>query len=182
MSLVKSVDIPLGTKLPEFELSDPFGEKFKSLDMLGSKELLLVVTCNHCPYAIAIWPRVVKLARHALSVGIHTVAINPNIHPSYPEDSPQEMRERISEWGVVFPYLIDESQDVAKTLKAQCTPDIYLYDAAQKLVYHGRIDDNWKDESRVIHHELRQAIDNLVMGRLIDPRQHPSMGCSIKWT
>jgi len=109
------------------------------------------------------------------------VAINPNIHPNYPDDRPEAMLDKIAEWGIPFPYLVDEAQSVAKAYDAQCTPDPYLLDAAGTLYYHGRIDDNWKDETAVTRRELREAIQALVGGRPAPTVQHPAMGCSIKW-
>jgi len=181
MALLESIDIPLGTTMPDFNLPDPSGKNFSSKNLSGTKGLLVVFTCNHCPYAIAVWPRLIRLAGEAKTLGIATVAINPNIHPNYPEDAPHKMENKITEWGISFPYLIDETQEVAKAYRAQCTPDLYLLDATGKLVYHGRIDDNWKEESKVTKQELKSAIENLAAGKNIDPQQFPSMGCSIKW-
>jgi len=178
---VESIDIPLGTKLPLFQLPDPGGKIHSSDGLMGSKGLLVIFTCNHCPYARAVWPRTIALASRAKELGIHTVGINPNINPNYPEDAPEVMREKIKEWGINFPYLIDESQDVAREYKAQCTPDIYLFDSSKNLVYHGRVDDNWQDESKVTRKELKEAVDNLAAGKPISEKQFPSMGCSIKW-
>jgi hypothetical protein len=181
MALLKSLDIPLGTPLIPFELNDPHGKITQSATLMGSKGLLVAFTCNHCPYALAIWPRLLTLAHHAKTVWINTVAINPNIHPDYPEDSPEKMVEKIKEWKISFPYLVDASQLIAQKYQAQCTPDLYLFDSHPKLVYHGRIDDNWQDETKVTRHELREAIDHLAHGKIIDAKQYPSMGCSIKW-
>lgn len=181
MALTYSTDIPLGTLMPSFELKDPFGKVYRSDELFGEKGLLVVFTCNHCPYAIAVWLRLIRLSKYAKELGINTVAINPNIHPKYPEDAPEKMAQKIEEWGIPFPYLVDETQDTAKAFKAQCTPDIYLFDKDRKLVYHGRIDDNWQDESKVTKQELREAIENLVSGKPINHQQYPSMGCSIKW-
>lgn len=181
MALTYSTDIPLGTLMPYFELKDPWGKVYRSDELFGEKGLLVVFTCNHCPYAIAVWPRLIRLSSYAKELGVNTVAINPNIHPNYPDDAPEKMIEKIKEWGIPFPYLVDESQETARAFKAQCTPDIYLFDKDKKLVYHGRIDDNWQDESKVSRQELKEAIDCLVYGRPIDPVQYPSMGCSIKW-
>jgi len=178
---VESVEIPVGTTMPAFELSDPFGKTFSSEDLLGPKGLLVIFTCNHCPYAKAVWPRTINLASLAKNLGINTVGINPNIHPDYPDDAPEVMREKIKEWGISFPYLVDESQEVARAYKAQCTPDIYLFDSNKKLVYHGRVDDNWQEESRVTREELKEAITKLAEGRPLNGEQYPSMGCSIKW-
>ena len=181
MSLLKSIIIPLDTKMPDFELADPHGKTFKGEDLYDEKGLLLGFFCNHCPYAIAVWPRFIRLAQYAQTIGINTVAINPNINPDYPEDAPDQMVEKIEEWGISFPYLVDEGQNVARAFKAQCTPDIYLFNHERELIYHGRLDDNWKHEKKVKHEELKEAIDNLATGKLQSKNQKPSMGCSIKW-
>jgi peroxiredoxin len=181
MALVESLKIQLGTLMPKFELKDPFSKVFKSDQLFGKKGLLIAFTCNHCPYAQAVWPRLVRLAGDAKGFGVNTVGINPNIHPDYPEDSPNKMKEKIKEWGIAFPYLVDDTQKIADAFKAQCTPDLYLYNAAHELVYHGRLDDNWKEETKVKRQELKSAVENLASGRAISPDQYPSMGCSIKW-
>lgn len=178
---VQSVEVRLGTPMPSFELKDPEGKVYRSDMLYGPKGLLVIFTCNHCPYAQAVWPRTVRLAGYARESGINTVGINPNIHPDYPEDAPEVMKERIKSWGISFPYLIDESQETARAFDAQCTPDIYLFNADKKLVYHGRVDDNWQDESKVTKEELKEAITNLAAGRPIAGKQFPSIGCSIKW-
>ncbi len=181
MALVGSVHVNYGTRLPEFELNDTEGNRHHSSDLPGKNGLLVVVTCNHCPYAIAVWPRVIRLAKSIREKGVNTIAINPNIHPDYPEDSPQAMKEKVAEWGIDFPYLADTDQSVSKALNAQCTPDIYLYSSDGELYYHGRIDDYWKDESQVTAEELAPAIDAMVAGRDAPSIQHPTIGCSIKW-
>ncbi len=181
MALVDSKPLDLGIQMPTFELVDALGIKVTSAQAMGPKGLIVAFTCNHCPYAIAIWPRLIRLSAHAQSLGINTVAINANIHPEYPEDSPQKMAENVQKWGVDFPYLVDDSQDVAKLYQAQCTPDLYLLDRKMTLVYHGRLDDNWKDEKSVTRHELRAAVEALSEDEEINPDQSPSMGCSIKW-
>lgn len=181
MALMESIAIALGTKMPEFELKDPNDKKFKSDQLFGKKGLLVAFTCNHCPYALAIWPRLIQLAQYAAQKGVNTVGINPNIHPDYPEDAPPRMKEKIKEWGIPFPYLVDETQNVARSFQAQCTPDLYLFDAAHQLIYHGRLDDNWKEEKQVKKQELKEAIEQLASGKKIAGKQYPSMGCSIKW-
>ena len=178
---VESIDIPIGTTMPAFTLKDAAGAPFASDALFGEKGLLVLFTCNHCPYAKAVWPRTIAIAEAAKKLGINTVGINPNIHPNYPEDAPEVMLERIKEWGVTFPYLVDETQKVAADFKAQCTPDIYLFDRNKKLVYHGRVDDNWQDESKVTTQELNTAVKNLAEGKPIAGEQYPSLGCSIKW-
>ena len=181
MALVESISVPLGMKMPEFELKDPNGKKFKSGDLYGPKGLLVAFTCNHCPYALAIWPRLIQLAGHAAKLGIHTVGINPNIHPGYPEDAPEKMKEKIKEWGIAFPYLVDETQEIARRFEAQCTPDLYLFERDHQLVYHGRLDENWNEEKQVKKQELKEAIEKLATDQKIEGKQYPSMGCSIKW-
>ncbi len=181
MALVGSVHVNYGTRLPEFELNDAEGNRHHSSSLSGKNGLLVVVTCNHCPCAIAVWPRVSRLAKAIREKGVNTIAINPNIHPDYPEDSPQAMKEKVAEWGIDFPYLADVDQSVSKALNAQCTPDIYLYSSDGELYYHGRIDDYWKDESQVTAEELAPAVDAMVAGQDAPSIQHPTIGCSIKW-
>ncbi len=149
MVLLESITIPLGTKMPDFELKDPFGQVYKGSQQFGERGLLVVFTCNHCPYAIAVWPRIIRLAHYAKNLKINTIAINPNINPAYPDDSPERMKENTKELGIDFPYLVDETQNTARAFKAQCTPDIYLFNKNHQLIYHGRIDDNWQDETKV---------------------------------
>jgi len=181
MALLESIHIPLKTKMTEFNLVDPFGKAYNGRNLYGENGLLINFTCNHCPYAIAVWPRFIQLARYARQLKINTVAINPNINPDYPDDSPQSMIKRIKEWGIDFPYLIDETQSTARSFKAQCTPDLYLFNANQELVYHGRIDDSWQDANKVRREELKEAITDLASGRAVSSDQKSSMGCSIKW-
>lgn len=181
MSLVKSIDVPLGWKMKRFTLQDAKDRAHDSDDFFGELGLLVVFTCNHCPYAAAQWPRLIELARYGREFGIATVAINPNIHPDYPGDAPERMLEKIRELGIDFPYLVDEGQLIARAFKAQCTPDPYLFDRKWRLVYHGRIDDCWEDPAKVTRQELKDAMDRLIAGNPPLEVQHPAMGCSIKW-
>ncbi|MBT5856249.1 thioredoxin family protein [bacterium] len=182
MALVESVSIQLGTKMPDFFLATPDEESLSSDSLMGEKGLLVVFTCNHCPYAIAIWDRVIALANEFESKGISTVAINPNIHPGYPEDSSENMTRLIEQRGIEFPYLVDPDQSVARSYDAQCTPDLYLLNTKQELVYHGRLDDNWQRPDQVEKQDLRLAMTALVAGESLLDTQLPSMGCSIKWS
>ena len=167
--------------LPDFTLNDSKGVAHPLKEQIGEHGLVVAFTCNHCPYAIAIWPRLVRHAATLKAMGINTVAINPNIHPDFPEDNVVAMREKLDEWNIDFPYLADETQDVAKAFDAQCTPDIYMFDKHGELYYHGRIDDYWKDEARVNTEELLPAAEALVAGKPAPQPQHPTIGCSIKW-
>lgn len=181
MALLESIKIPLGTTMPDFELKDPAGKTYKGSELSGERGLLVAFTCNHCPYAMAVWPRLIRLAKYGKGMRVNTVAVNPNINPDFPDDSPEKMKEKIKELGIDFPYLVDESQKVAEAFRAQCTPDIYLFNKDKQLVYHGRIDDNWKDEEAVTREELKEAMNNMAAGRPLEAKQNPSMGCSIKW-
>src|SRR3989338_858314 len=127
MALLESILIPLGTQMPDFKLKDPFGKEYHGKDMFGERGLLIGFMCNHCPYAIAVWPRFVRLAQYARGMRVTTVAINPNIHPDYPEDSAENMKPKIKELWIDFPYLVDETQETAHAFRAQCTPDIFLF-------------------------------------------------------
>jgi len=181
MSLLESVEVALGSPMPAFALQDPFGRIHRPADVAGREGTLVAITCNHCPYAKAIWPRFVELSHLAATLGVGVVAINPNLNPRYPEDSPEAMRRAIGDWKIPFPYLVDEAQQVARAFGAQCTPEFFLYDTDQRLVYHGRFDDNWKDRAHVTRDELREALEALAAGREVDEVQHPALGCSIKW-
>ena len=112
---------------------------------------------------------------------VQFIGINANESDNYTEDSFEKMSEYAEKWDLNFPYLRDESQEVAKKFKAQCTPDIFVYDKERKLKYHGRIDDNWQDEEKVTTHELDDAIQALLKGKDPKEEQHPTIGCSIKW-
>ena len=181
MALVESVTVALGTEMPDFKLADPDRKAYEGRALYGPKGLLVAFTCNHCPYAVAVWPRLVRLAAKAVPLGVATVAVNPNIHPGYPEDAPDKMKLKVREWRIPFPYLVDESQATARAFKAQCTPDLYLFGADRRLAYHGRLDDNWQDEGAVEREELWEAVQALAAGRPAATTQRPSMGCSIKW-
>lgn len=181
MTLIESIQIPIDTEMPDFKLEDPSGSVFEGKELCGNKGLLIGILCNHCPYAVAVWPRFVALASYAKAKGINTAAINPNINPDYPEDSSEAMVGKLKEWSIDFPYLVDADQNVARAFKAQCTPDIFLFNAERRLVYHGRIDDNWKNETQVTQEELKTAIDRCSKGDEVLKEQKPSIGCSIKW-
>lgn len=178
MPLAASAKIPMGTLMPSFNLSDPKGKKYKSDDLIGPSGLLVLFISDHCPYTNAAWSRLVRIAEHAKCLGIKTAAINSN---PLPDDPPKEMIKKIKEQKITFPYLVDDKQAVAKNFQAQCTPDVFLYDQHKKLVYHGRIDDNWEDESKVTLPNLKLAIDALASGEPVERRQISSVGCSIKW-
>ena len=181
MALVASVHVDLGWKLPDMQLSSVDGRSVSLQDQSGENGLLVAFTCNHCPYAIAVWPRLIRHAATLKQMGVNTIAVNPNIHPDYPADGVAAMQAKIAEWGIDFPYLADKTQAVAKAFDAQCTPDLYLFDASGSLYYHGRMDDYWKDESKVTREELIPATELMIAGQPAPQPQHPTIGCSIKW-
>lgn len=181
MALIKSLELPLGMPLKHFALKDPFETLYESEKLFGKGGCIIAVMCNHCPYSNAIWKRLIAISEFAKKLDIATIAINPNIHPNYPEDSPSHMVDKIKEMGMEFPYLIDENQEVVKNLGAVCTPDIFLFDAEQKLYYHGRLDDNWQDARSVKEEDLREALMHLFSKQEAPTLQYASQGCSIKW-
>ncbi len=180
MVLRESKLVTIDFQAADFSLRDPSGLAYSRDDLMGSKGLVMVFTCNHCPYAEALWGRLKTLFNKIQPNGVNIVAINPNINPNYPSDSPEHMVELIHEKKLPFPYLVDHDQQVARMYEAQCTPDVYLFDAAFNCVYHGRFDDNWKDASAVKSPDLELAVTAMLAGKPVS-QTHPSMGCSIKW-
>lgn len=181
MALVQSSKTPIGWEAPNFDLPGTNGKSYSLDSFKDAKGLGVVFTCNHCPYARAAWPLLIKLAEDYKAQGVSFVGINPNDEEEYPEDSFEEMKKKVGEWGINFPYLRDQTQGVARAYDAQCTPDIYLFDQERKLFYRGRINDNWQKPEHVTEENLKVAIENLLRGDPPPENQPPSMGCSIKW-
>ncbi len=181
MALVHSNGMPRGTEAPAFSLPGTDGRTYSLDSFADAKALLVVFTCNHCPYAQAAEGRIAELARDYADRGLRVVAINPNDAARYPGDSFEAMKARAAEKQFPYPYLHDESQAVARAYDAACTPDPFLFGPDRALVYNGRIDDDWKEPSRATRHDLRDAIEAVLAGRDIAFEPVPSMGCSIKW-
>ena len=181
MAIESSMTIPLGTPVIPFDLPSVDGKNYSPDSFKDAKILIVFFSCNHCPYAKAAWPLMIDLYNKYKKQGVAFVAINPNDETQYPEDDFATMKVRAKEWGVPFPYLRDELQEVAHNYKAMCTPDIYVFDKDRKLAYHGRINDNWQNPSEVTRHDLPDAITSLLTGARPKEPQYPSMGCSIKW-
>jgi len=182
MVLLESKNVPLGSEAYPFELSATDGKTYSMEGFKDAQVLVVVFMCNHCPYVQAVWDRMVKLQADFMDKGVRFVGINPNFHPDYPEETMEKMKDYYLKYSMNFPYLLDESQEVARKYGAECTPDIFVYNLERKLVYHGRIDDNWQDEASVTKEELREVLDTLVAGDVpSEEGQHPSIGCSIKW-
>ncbi|USN53398.1 MAG: thioredoxin family protein [Candidatus Nomurabacteria bacterium] len=181
MAPIESTQAKLGSELPDFNLIGTGGGMNAPRDFADYKVLVVAFICNHCPYAKAAIPRLIKLQEEYLEKSVMFVGINANDPKEYPEDDMEHMTKYAQEWGMNFPYLVDDTQEVAKAFGAVCTPDIFVYDRDRKLAYHGRIDDNWQDEEQVSTYDLKEALEALIIGADVNPEQHPSMGCSIKW-
>jgi peroxiredoxin len=174
--------LPLGTKAPHFRLPDPQG-KFVSLDDYKDAPALLVAfICNHCPYVQHVRSKFAEFASEYQGRGVGVVAISSNDVESYPADRPEKMAEEIKQAGYTFPYLYDETQEVAKAYRAACTPDFYLFDREHRLVYRGQFDDSRPGNGRpVTGADLRAALEALLAARPVPSQQRPSLGCNIKW-
>ena len=171
----------LGTPCPDFRLPAVDGKTYARDDFAASPVLVVMFICNHCPYVQAVEDRLIRLARELGPHGAQLVGICANDAVTYPDDAFDKLAARWRTRGYGFPYLHDETQEVARAFGAVCTPDIFVYDRARGLAYRGRIDDSWKDEAKVQRRELAEAIEALLAGKTPSPAQHPSMGCSIKW-
>ena len=180
---VESNMLPLGTKAPDFELLDVVsGQKVSIHDFKDKKALLIMFICRHCPYVKHVQNHLAQLGRDYADRNIGIVAISSNDPQSYPEDAPQSLKEQASELGFTFPYLFDETQEVAKNYTAACTPDFFLFEKDRKLVYRGQLDDSRPDNGiPVTGKDLRAATDAVLSGSIPDSNQKPSIGCSIKW-
>ncbi|QQR90093.1 MAG: thioredoxin family protein [Myxococcales bacterium] len=181
MALAYSNGMAIGTSAPDFSLPGVDGKTYTLGSFDDAKILVVVFTCNHCPYAKACEDRLIVLQHDYLEKGVRLVAINPNDAERYPDDSFAAMKERAQEKHYPFPYLQDESQEVARAYDAACTPDIFVFDAERKLQYNGRLDDNWQEPHKVERSDLRLLLDSLLNGKTIDFEPVHSMGCSIKW-
>ena len=175
--------LPLGTAAPDFSLPDAVTGKTVSLsDFKQSDALLVMFICNHCPYVKHVQAGLEQMARDFVGRGVGVVAISSNDVRNYPEDSPEKMKEEAQHAGYVFPYLYDESQEVARAYRAACTPDFFLFDGAHRLAYRGQMDDARRgNDLPVTGRSLRDAVDAILAGRTVSPNQIPSLGCNIKW-
>ncbi len=176
-----STMLELGTLAPHFELPDYDG-KIHSLDDYQDKPMLVVFVCHHCPFVIHVRETLVELLKSYQEKGVSVDAISSNDIEKYPADSPNGMKEDAERHGYTFPYLLDESQDVAKAYRAACTPDFFLFDADHLLVYRGQMDGSRPGNNvPVTGEDLTNAVDALLAGQDVSMEQRPSMGCNIKW-
>lgn len=171
----------LGTPIIDFSLKGIDGKFYSPENFKDKDVLVLIFQCNHCPYVKAVMDRFVALQDKYAAENVQLIAINPNDADAYPEDSFEKMKDFAKDYKMNFPYLYDESQEIAHKYDAVCTPDIYVFDKERKLRYRGRLDDSWKDESKVTSKDLERAIGHILKGEEIEFEQIPSMGCSIKW-
>ncbi len=175
--------LPLGTIAPEFTLPDTVSGKTLSLKELKSEKATVVMfICNHCPYVLHVNKTLVQLAKEYQARGVSFIGISSNDVNNYPQDGPDKMTIHAAEVGYPFPYLYDESQEVARAYDAACTPDFYVFDKDMQLAYRGQMDDSRPgSEIPVTGEDLRVALDAVLAGRPVPSAQKPSMGCNIKW-
>ena len=181
MAKTLSTMLALGTPAPAFQLPNPAGQVIDKAHFAG-KPLLVIFTCNHCPYVKHIRANLAEFARTYQAKGLAVVAINSNDFEKYPDDAPAKMAEEIQAHGFTFPYLVDATQAVAQAYKAACTPDFFLFDAAHTLVYRGQYDDARPGNSApVTGADLRRAANAVLAQQPVSGEQRASIGCNIKW-
>lgn len=174
--------LPLGTTAPNFRLPDTNGKMVSLDDFQGARAFLVMFICNHCPYVKHIREELARLAREYQARDVAIVAINSNDAANYPADNPEKMAEEVRAMGYTFPYLHDETQEVAKAFRAACTPEFYLFDQDRKLVYRGQFDESRPaNDVPVTGEDLRAALGAVLSGQPVSPQQQPSVGCNIKW-
>ena len=173
----------LGSKAPDFELQDVVtGRAVSRRDVMAANGMLVMFICRHCPFVKHVQNELAAIGRDYSGRGVGIVAISANDVASHPEDSPTKLAYQAQELNFEFPYLFDESQQVARAYDAQCTPDFFLYDAQGALVYRGQLDDSRPgNDVPVTGRDLRAALDALIAGRPVSGDQRPSIGCNIKW-
>jgi peroxiredoxin len=182
MALTPSAMVPLGTPAPDFRLPDTDGRTVSLADFADAPALLVAFLCNRCPYVQHARTALATLARDYQARGVAVVAINSNDAQTYGDDSPERMRQEKAKARYTFPYLFDETQEVARAYRAACTPDFFLFDRGRRLVYRGQMDSSRPDnELPSDGRDLRAALDAVLAGRQPSPEQVPSVGCNIKW-
>jgi len=183
MAQTPSNMLPLGTAAPVFSLLNTITDQQISLnDIKGSQGTVVMFICNHCPFVIHVNEELVRLANDFSDKGIGFVAISSNDAVNYPQDGPEKMKQHAAQNNYPFPYLYDESQEVARSFDAACTPDLYVFDSKLKLAYRGQLDDSRPGNGiPVTGEDLRNAIQNIINGDDLKGTQKPSIGCNIKW-
>jgi peroxiredoxin len=174
-------NLKIGSSAPEFNLLGVDGKKYSLSSFADKKALIVIFSCNHCPYVQAYEDRIKQIQIDYAGKGVSVVAINSNEDSGYPEDSFENMKKRAAEEKFNFLYLRDEDQSVARAYDATHTPEIFLFDKERKLAFHGKIDDNWQESGKVQNHYLRNALDELIAGKEISVPETFTIGCTIKW-
>lgn len=173
--------LKIGSTAPNFNLEDVDGKKY-SLSSFSDKEALIIIfSCNHCPYVQAYEDRIKQIQEDYKNKRVTVVAVNSNEDVNYPDDSFDNMKKRANEQKFNFLYLRDEDQSVARAYDATHTPEIFLFDKERKLVFHGKIDDNWQEPKKVQNHYLKNALEELLAGKEISVPETFTIGCTIKW-
>ncbi|RFD24620.1 thioredoxin family protein [Mycobacterium uberis] len=179
---IKSTMLALGTPAPSFMLLEPASGTMISLDELTGPALVVTFLCNHCPYVQHVAAGLATLGRDLAEQGAAMVGISSNDVIAYPQDGPDQMVLEADHHGWTFPYLFDETQDVARAFSAACTPDTFVFDGERRLVYRGQLDDSRPgNDLPVTAADVRAAVDAVLVGRPVNPDQRPSIGCGIKW-
>lgn len=173
--------IKIGSSLPDFNLPGVDGSFHSNYKYSDKKLLLVIFSCNHCPYVQAYEKRMIDIQNDYGDKGLQIIAINSNDAVNYPEDSFDEMKKRSEKIGFNFPYLYDESQEVARRFGATHTPQLFLFDGERKLAYTGKIDDNWKEPEKVKVRYLRDALNELIEEKQVSVPETFAIGCTIKW-
>jgi peroxiredoxin len=182
MALTPSTMLPLGTPAPDFHLPDTNGKLVSPADFKASPALLVIFMCNHCPYVIHLRAGLAQLAKDYAAKNVAIVGINSNDAKNYPDDSPAKMKIEVEKAGYIFPYLYDETQAVAKSYRAACTPDFFLFDRGRRLVYRGQFDASRPGNGiPVTGKDVRAALDAVLAGKTTSEFQAPGIGCNIKW-
>lgn len=182
MALTPSTMLALGTAAPDFRLPDTSGKIVSLADFNNAPALVVVFMCNHCPYVKHLREGLAAFGWDCQSKGAAMVAISANDVSTHPDDGPQKMKEEAARSGYTFPYLYDETQEVAKSFHAACTPDFFLFDKDRKLVYRGQFDESRPGNGKsVTGRDLRSALEAVLAGKPVSPEQKPSVGCNIKW-
>ncbi len=183
MARTPSNMLALDTVAPSFELKDSISGSALSLETLKSDKCTVIMfICNHCPFVIHLHDGIMSMVKEYQAKGVSFIAISSNDIDNYPQDSPDKMKLLAQELDFTFPYLYDETQEVARAYEAACTPDFYIFDGALKCKYRGQFDASRPgNEIPVTGSDLRSAIDSILAGRPVDEHQLPSLGCNIKW-
>ncbi|APZ44982.1 thioredoxin family protein [Polaribacter reichenbachii] len=183
MARTESNEFKIGEKAPDFNLINTIDDEIYALnDLKGDKGTVIMFICNHCPFVIHVNAELVKMANEYEQKGIRFIAISSNDVENYPQDAPHLMKELAAQEKYSFPYLYDETQEVAKAYNAACTPDFYVFDADLKSVYHGQLDDSRPGNGKpVTGIDLRKSLNNILENKNPTENQKPSVGCGIKW-